>query len=115
MTGEHRRLTGGLSLPQTALVTHAVEGHTALGWRRPMGGRIHGRQERTCIAEGAGLRHCSYRDWMKLMLGVSAHDFSITQKDLGRAVVPYNKRVRAYACNQTRLKRGMRRYGSPQR
>jgi len=28
---------------------------------------------------------------------------------------PYNKRVRADACNQTRLKRGMRRYGSPQR
>ena len=28
---------------------------------------------------------------MKLMLGVSARDFSITQKGLGCAVVPYNK------------------------
>ena len=49
------------------------------------------------------------------MLGVSARDFGITQKGLGCAVVPYNKGVRADACNQTRLKRGMRRYGSPQR
>ena len=38
MTGEHRRLSGGLSLPQTVLATlpvwvpgQAVEGHAALG------------------------------------------------------------------------------------
>ena len=60
MTGEDRRLSGGLSLSQTVFATlrvwlpgQAVEGHAALGWKRAMGERIQGHQERTRIAEGA--------------------------------------------------------------